>query len=126
LEYTPGTKVLYSDFGYITLGFIIEKLAGNLDAIFMQSVAVPLGMKDTCYRPAEKGLAERCVPTEVTPERGVIKGIVHDGKAYLLEGLSGNAGLFSTLEDMTHFVKMILNDGCYGGKSILSKASVNA
>lgn len=125
LEYAPGTKVSYSDFGYIALGFILEKLAGNLDDVFRKSVAAPLGMKDTCYCPSEKGLAERCVPTEVTPERGVIKGVVHDGKAYLLGGLSGNAGLFSTLEDMTHFVKMMLNDGCYEGKRILSKASVN-
>lgn len=124
LEYKPGTKVLYSDLGFVLLGFIIEHYVGNLDTYFDKNIAIPLRMHDTAYNPKDKCKLERCVPTEITQQRGVIKGVVHDGKSYLLGGISGNAGLFSTLEDLTNFTRMMLNNGSFEEKKILSKASI--
>lgn len=124
LEFTPGTKVLYSDFGYIALGFVIEKFAGPLDQLAARNIFTPLDMKDTGYQPKLHGLAERCAATEVTEARGVIVGECHDGKGYCLNGISGNAGLFSTTEDLSHYVQMILQDGIWHGKRILNSSSV--
>ena len=124
LDFTPGSRVLYSDFGYITLGYAIEAVYGKLDERFQTCIAQPLEMRDSGYLPSERGLVDRCVPTELTEERGLICGTVHDGKAFLLGGVSGNAGLFSTLEDMTHYVRMILDDGEYRGRSVLKRATV--
>lgn len=124
LEFEPGTKVLYSDFGYILLGFVIEKFHGTLDAFAQEQIFRPLEMEDTGYRPADRGLVSRCVPTEVTEDRGVVQGIVHDGKALRLDGVSGNAGVFSTARDLSHFLQMFLGNGAYHGRRILSTSTV--
>lgn len=124
LEYEPGTKVVYSDFGFITLGFVIEHFVGNLDEVARKSLFEPLEMKDTCYQPNQYGLTDRCAATEVTKDRGVIIGECHDGKGHCLNGISGNAGLFSTVQDLSHFVQMILNDGLFHNKTILQPSTI--
>ena len=123
LEYETGKKVMYSDIGYILLGFIIEKMAGPIDVYFNENIAKPLNMKDTCYNPKEN-LMDRCAPTEDTKLRGCIKGIVHDEKAYVLGGVGGHAGLFSNVRDLGKFCKMMLNNGSFKGKRILSENSI--
>lgn len=125
LSFIPGEKVEYSDFGYIILGFIIEELVGGLDKIANEWIFDPLNMRDTHYQPLKYVSKDRCVPTEYTGERGMIRGVVHDGKAFRLNGLSGNAGLFSTIEDLCHFSLMMLNDGVYKNERILSVSSIN-
>lgn len=125
LEYETGKKVVYSDIGYILLGLIIEKLASPIDRFFYENIAIPLDMQDTCYNPKE-AMKSRCATTEYSDKRGYIKGTVHDGKAYVLGGVSGHAGLFSTVKDLGEFCRMLLNDGVYGDKRLLSKASIKA
>lgn len=123
LEYETGKKVMYSDIGYILLGLIIEKLAGPIDVYFNENIAKPLNMKDSYYNPAES-LKDRCAATEYNKVRGYIKGTVHDGKAYMLQGVSGHAGLFSTVKDLGRFCEMMLNNGALNGKRILSSSSI--
>lgn len=79
-------------------------------------------MNDTSYKPLDK---ERCASTEVTKDRGVIQGIVHDEKACSMNGIAGNAGVFSTAHDLANFVSMILNNGMYKDKRILSEEIIN-
>lgn len=126
LEYETGKKVMYSDIGYILLGLIAENTAGKLDEFFMNNVAKPLNMENTFYNPP-KDVKIKCAATELEEARGCIKGIVHDGKAYLSEGVSGHAGLFSTVEDLGKFCRMLLNGGIScseTNKRILSKNSI--
>ena len=125
LEFTPGSKVVYSDFGYVLLGFVIENLVGSLDEYSKKLIFDPLKMKDTVYNPDKHGLANRCAASEDTKDRGIIKGEVHDGKGYRLNGLSGNAGLFSTTSDLSRFVQMLLNDGELDNEKVLSKSTIN-
>lgn len=66
----------------------------------------PLEMKETGYQPAAS-LRSRCCAEEVMESRGgVVRGVVHDGKAFKLGGVSGHAGVFSTLEDISHYITM--------------------
>jgi len=51
-------------------------------------------------------------------------GVVHDENAAWLGGVAGNAGLFSTAEDLLKFGEMYLNEGIYNGKSILSSSAI--
>ena len=111
LNNEPGKVVEYSDFGYITLGLIIEKYKGNLEDYANELIFKPLGMNNSMYNPYKKNRKEDCACAELTEARGLIQGIVHDGKAYCLDGLSGNAGLFSCVKDLGKFCKMMLNDG---------------
>lgn len=123
LEYEPGTKVLYSDIGFILLGFVIEKLKGNLADYAKTVIFEPLKMKDSCYNPGPE-LKKRIAATEDSRERGLIHGEVHDGKAYKLGGISGNAGCFSSIQDISNFVKMLLNRGTFDGRQILNPYSL--
>jgi CubicO group peptidase (beta-lactamase class C family) len=118
-------KVLYSDIGYILLGFIVEELTGSLEKFVQKNVFEPLDMKETFFNPDEKYIS-RCAATEYCKMREkMIKGIVHDEKAYVLGGVAGHAGLFSTVEDISKFIKMYLNDGIYNGKQILNKQTID-
>lgn len=125
LEFEPGADLSYSDFGYIALGFAAEKFVGSLETFSEKTIFQPLKMNETVYRPAAKGLGHRCAPTEQTADRGIICGEVHDGKAWRLSGVSGNAGLFSTTADLSRFVLMLLNGGEWDGARILSESTIN-
>lgn len=122
LVYPAGTKVEYSDFAFICLGFVIEHFKGNLKEYANESIFKPLGMDHTKYQPDQ---SDDCVTTEITEERGVIKGVCHDGKGYRLDGISGNAGVFSNVSDLAKFVHMILNYGEYNGNRILKTETIN-
>lgn len=58
-------------------------------------------------------------------ERGLIKGVVHDGKANILNGKAGNAGLFGNLKEVSKVAQMFLNNGKYQGKEILKEETIN-
>lgn len=120
--YPKNTKIVYSDLGFMLLGFIIEKVSGmTLDCFSKKYIFDPLEMYDTGYNPTD---ALRCAPTE---DRGeyIDRGYVHDEVAHIFNGVCGHAGLFSTVENISHFIQMVLNDGVYKGKRILSKASID-
>ncbi len=122
LAYPTGTDLQYSDFGFITLGRIIEHYKGDLEDYASQVLFKPLDMNHTMFNAKKKGFGQYCVSEEIQEDRGgVIIGEAHDGKAFRMGGVSGNAGLFSTIDDISHFVQMLLNDG----QDVLSNASVN-
>ena len=79
-------------------------------------------MAHTLYRAGER-FAEKCVPTQVIDGKPLI-GVVHDPLARLQGGISGNAGLFSTADDLAVFAQMILGKGEWKGKRILSPLAV--
>jgi uncharacterized protein YbbC (DUF1343 family) len=126
LETAPGARYLYGDLSYIVLGALIERLAGEpLDRVAQRSIFVPLGMHDTGFRPAFSQ-RYRIAPTEVADERPIplIHGEVHDPRAWLMGGVAGNAGLFSTADDIARFARMLLGDGELDGVRVLSRLSV--
>jgi uncharacterized protein YbbC (DUF1343 family) len=126
LETPPGERYLYGDISYIVLGALIEQLAGEpLDSFARRTLFEPLGMRDTGFRPA-MDLRFRIAPTEVADERPIplIHGEVHDPRAYLLGGVAGNAGLFSTADDIARFARMLLGNGELDGVRVLSRQSV--
>ena len=102
-EAAPGERYCYSDPGFMLLGMIVEESDGvSLDESYREHIFEPLWLKNTSYHP--KGEIGRFIPEEHSQSRGWICGEVHDSKAYLM-GESGSAGLFSTLDDMLHYVK---------------------
>lgn len=124
----PGTRLIYSDLNMITLQQIIERVSGQpLDAYVAAHITGPLGMTDTGYNPPPEKLA-RVAATEYQEgkfiHRGMVRGGVHDENAWTLGGVSGNAGLFSTAQDLAIFAQMILNGGRYRKARILEPATV--
>lgn len=125
LQSKPGEKFVYSDLGFILLGEIVERVTGmGLDKVAAQRIFQPLGMKDTMFNPPDE-LKPRCAPTEKRNGK-FIRGEVHDGNAWVQNGVSGHAGLFSTADDLALFCQMLLNGGHLGHRIIFSPLTVKA
>ena len=121
----PDRCFIYSDLGADVLGFVVERISGQpLDVFLEDRVFGPLGMTDTGFRPADS-LEYRIAPTEVTPPRGYpLRGEVHDENAYVLGGVAGHAGVFSTAADLAVFAQMMLNGGYFNGVRVVSDSAV--
>jgi CubicO group peptidase (beta-lactamase class C family) len=104
LEAAPGTRVVYSDIGFVLLGAVVAEAAGaGLDRAARDLVFTPLGMHDTGYLPAPDRVF---AATEDDPDTGEpISGRVHDENAYSLGGVAGHAGLFSTAADLVRYLQ---------------------
>ena len=123
MEYKPDSKTIYSDLGMILMLDIIERVTrAKLDYLSNKYFYKPLGMKNTFFNPPQK-LIERIAPTEHDNyfRHKLLKGVVHDENAYLLGGVSGHAGLFSTAEDIGIYSKMLIDDGYHLGTRYLTK-----
>jgi CubicO group peptidase (beta-lactamase class C family) len=107
LEYAPGSKSIYSDPGFMLLGFILERVAGaRLDEQFAP-IERRLG-NVLRYRPSA-ALIDRVAPTEEDASRGrLLRGEVHDENAGALDGVAGHAGLFGTAAAVGAFARTIL------------------
>jgi len=129
LEVKTGGKVIYSDLNFILLGDLIWRVTGQrLDKYTSQHIFQPLGMAMTAFNSLKKlsctknkdyAATEMCV----WRDRMMI-GEVHDENAFSFDGVSGHAGLFSTIDDLGKFTQMLLNSGIYKGVRILSSNSV--
>ncbi len=112
LVYPIGARSLYSDLGFMLLGFILERLTGgSLAAFCLRRVHGPMNAAPLSFlgrgamrsgEPAHDGHCDRIdrrlvAPTEEDPWRGrVLRGDVHDENAYAMGGVAGHAGLFGT------------------------------
>jgi uncharacterized protein YbbC (DUF1343 family)/CubicO group peptidase (beta-lactamase class C family) len=140
LRNPPGARFVYSDINYIALGEVVHRVSGlTLDRFARRNIFVPLGMRDTGFRPNPR-LRDRIAPTE--KRRGQLsylgdkpqgseadadkwlRGEVHDPTSYRMNGVAGHAGLFSTADDLAIYCQMILNGGQYKGVRVLSPLTV--
>jgi len=119
----PGSKFIYSDVGYLVLGEVIRRVSGkDVHEFSRDNVFGPLGMSETGFLPAGP-LRRRAAPTEKRNGEWM-RGEVHDPRAYLLGGIAGHAGLFSTAQDLAVFAQMMLGGGEYAGVRVLKRRSV--
>ncbi|MBI3189074.1 MAG: serine hydrolase, partial [Ignavibacteriales bacterium] len=126
LIYKTGDSTVYSDFGFITLGKIVERISGQtLDEYCRKNFFEPLGMKQTMFNPSES-LWTNIAPTEYDSllRKKLVRGVVHDENAYTLGGVSGHAGLFSTASELAIFMQMLTNGGNFNGKQFLKQETI--
>lgn len=155
LKYPVGKQRSYSDLGFTLLGEIIEKVSGlSLDEFEKQNIFIPLGMVHTLYNPLQNGRTENIAATsfgnpyekrmvydsslgfsikEINPtswdgwRNYVLKGEVNDGNAwYAGEGISGAAGLFSTIDDTQKLVDMLINEGKHNQQQLIAAAVIDS
>jgi len=120
----PGEQFRYSCLSYITLDRIVELVSSEkLDVFTRRHIFEPLGMKHTIFNPPDSW-RENIAATQIVDAR-LLRGVVHDPLARLMGGVSGNAGLFSTAEDLAIYCRMLLGDGQWQGERILSPSSVH-
>jgi CubicO group peptidase (beta-lactamase class C family) len=113
--------IVYSDIGFILLGEVIETITKKpLDVYAKEVIFDPLQMNDSSYHPDPN----RCAPTEYRKDvvfEGLLRGKVHDEKAYAMNGVAGHAGLFSTVNDLSKFILSFLRND----ESVLMKNTVD-
>lgn len=128
LIYERGTRSLYSDLGFMLLGFIIERCGGqSLSAFFKERILASLGEprlgfvlpeRLTEFLEAKRREGGGVAPTEVDPWRGrLLHGEVHDENAAALGGEAGHAGLFGTAEAVLAITGMWMQ--AYHGRTSL-------
>jgi CubicO group peptidase (beta-lactamase class C family) len=109
----PGSRAEYSDIGFIVLGEALERIAGEtLDRFCQREVFGPLGMGHTTYNPPLEARA-KTPPTQDdrTFRKRIIQGEVQDENASVLGGVAGQAGVFSSAEDLARFAHAMLGGG---------------
>jgi len=120
LKAQPGERFLYSDVGFIVLEEIVRRRAGRSLATFSkEEVFMPLGMVDTGYLPGPE-LRERAAPTEQR-DGHYMQGDVHDPRAWVMGGVAGHAGVFSTADDLALYARAMLGKGALDGHRIVSE-----
>lgn len=155
LSYPPGKERHYSDLGFMTLGYVVEKISGRgLDVFLYENLYNKLHLKNTAFNPKvnlktesiaatshgnpfEKKMVyddtfgykiEGIDPTTWNNWRTyTLMGEVNDGNSwYANEGVAGHAGLFSTVEDIQVLIDLLLNNGDFHGKQVISEKTIKA
>jgi CubicO group peptidase (beta-lactamase class C family) len=110
LEYTPRTQSIYSDLGFILLGFMLEDVNGR-------TLTQQFEYEDLRFNPPREW-RERTAPTELDLWRGrLLQGEAHDENTWALGGAAGHAGLFGTAAATGTLARLLLR-GLKGGRSI--------
>jgi serine-type D-Ala-D-Ala carboxypeptidase len=107
LEYAPRTRAVYSDLGFMLLGFVLER-TGPLPVQF-DALREQLGpIQELQFHPPA-AWRPRIAPTEHDPWRGrLLVGEVHDENAWALGGAAAHAGLFGTAGAVGDFARHVL------------------
>ncbi len=120
-------KYVYSDLPFvltpkITTGITGKSFVEELDNNFY----MPLGAYRITYNPMSKFKDDEIVPTENDNyyRKQQLLGTVHDESAAVLGGISGNAGLFASANDLAKLYQMYLQMGSYGGKQYLKESTM--
>lgn len=124
LTHRPGVRGVYSDLGFMLLGFLLEEvLGGCLDDLITRLVLTPLGISELAYRRIDSGTDPTVAPQIPTlPDHGTaapteqcswrqreLSGEVHDENAYCLQGVAGHSGLFGTAGGIFRLLSHLLD-----------------
>jgi beta-N-acetylhexosaminidase len=111
-------KYLYTCMGFTLWPLVIQNITGQpYETWLKNNIYKPLGAGTLTYNPYKYFPVSRMVPTEVDDyfRKEELRGFVHDEGAAMLGGISGNAGLFGTANDLAKLWQMYLQKGYYGG-----------
>lgn len=113
LEYAMGSQSLYSDIGFLLLGWVVEiKGKMPLDHYAQKHIFKPLSLEKNIFfsRLSSGQKVQDCVPTETCPWRKkTVCGEVHDENAYCLDGVAGHAGLFGNTGGILPLLNFLLD-----------------
>ena len=129
LEHATGERVVYSDLGFIVLGFLLQRVTGrSLPELAQREIFAPLKLEHTFFNPSvamrtgvaacetgnayERDMCERdfAGQTYARWRSEIIWGEVHDGNAHFLGGAAGHAGLFSNASETLRIANQFIGD----------------
>jgi CubicO group peptidase (beta-lactamase class C family) len=126
-EVSTDKKYIYSGLTFLIFPELISQITGMpYEDYLAQEFYKPLGMKTFGFLPSTQNFTNKIVPTEVDTiyRHTLTQGWVHDENASLLGGISGNAGLFGTADDLAIIMQLFLQKGIYSGKRYISEKTI--
>ncbi len=109
LDSAPGSRVIYSDIGFLVLGWVLERVgAAGLGSLLADHITGPLMLADTTYGPVDPG---RAAATERRPDGTAGLGTVHDEIAAALDEPTAHAGVFATAGDLAAYLAAWVSPG---------------
>ncbi|WP_339865387.1 serine hydrolase [uncultured Algoriphagus sp.] len=126
-EVSAEKKYLYSGLTFLIFPSLIEQLTGRDYQTYLQeNFYKPIGAHTLGYLPTWKNFPNAIVPTEVDSlfRKSLVNGWVHDENAALKGGVSGNAGLFGTADDLAKLMLLYQNYGKVDGQQLISTETV--
>lgn len=128
---TPKLKkkeYVYSDLGFMIFPEVVKSVSGDPDYehYLKTNFYAPLGAGTISYNPHRFFPIEEFIPTEYDDyfRKEQMQGFVHDEGAAMLGGVSGNAGLFSTVNDIAKLMQMYMQFGYYGGHQYIDSLTM--
>lgn len=152
LTWEVGEGRHYSDLGFMLLGDIIERVSGQrLDEYMQENLYQALDLKHTAFNPLEKGYTKIASTSHGNPfekhmvyddefgykvdvdprswdgwRQYTLRGEVNDGNSwYANGGVAGHAGLFATVSDLQVLVDLLLHEGRFDGKQLISASVID-
>jgi CubicO group peptidase (beta-lactamase class C family) len=121
-------KYEYSDLNFLLLKDMVENVTMlPIEQFLNETFYQPMGLSHTSFKPLQNGFHKKEIaPTEKdeTFRKQLVQGYVHDQTSALMNGNAGNAGLFSTAEEIGALFLMLQNGGVYEGTRYLSETTV--
>ena len=124
----PQKKYTYSDLGFVLLKDIVEEQTVTpFDMYLRDHFLKKLGAYNSGFNAHLNLDMDRVIPSsnDNVFRKSELKGYVHDPLAALMGGVSGNAGLFSTAEDLAKIMSVYLNHGQYGGERMIDSTTID-
>ncbi len=112
---------------YLIKDYIQKTYKKDMDSLDDSWFYEPLGASSLTYNPLKKYTKEHIVPTEHDDyfRQQLLQGTVHDMGAAMMDGVSGNAGLFGNSNDIAKMMQMYLQGGFYGGKRYFKSQTID-
>jgi len=120
-------KYKYSGLTFLLYPQLVKDMTGMEYSRYLRAnFYYPLGNETMLFKPKSRNFPNKIVPTEVDTlfRHELTRDWVHDENAALMGGISGNAGLFATAEDLARLMQLYMNYGTYGGKRYLPETTV--
>jgi beta-glucosidase-like glycosyl hydrolase/CubicO group peptidase (beta-lactamase class C family) len=127
-ELLPRKRYVYSGLSFYLYPEIISQLTGQpYESYLKKTFYKPLGASTITFNAYKHFPMQRIIPTETDDffRMQQIRGFVHDEGAAMMGGVSGNAGLFGTANDLAKVFQMYLQKGYFGGRRYISEKTLN-
>lgn len=122
---TPTYK--YSGLFFYLVPELVEKLSGlSFEVYLNQNIYEPIGCETMGFLPTNSFQLERIPPTELDTffREQLIHGDVHDEGAIMMNGISGNAGLFSNAKDLARVMNLLIENGRVDSTQLISPSTI--
>lgn len=120
MNYPPGKEVNYSNFGFILLGYLIEKITNqSYEEYCQENIFMPLNMINTGFNHEEFDRSKLATPY------AKLSGFYVPLKHFDFNFLFPAGGIRTTVEDLSHFLIAHMDGGVYNDVRILNESTVD-